>query len=145
MVGSVGLEVKDGQLMLKYRVGTGSKAIRHEYPVSLGWTACTYGGQRPWFLCPGCGHRVALLYGGEYFFCRRCHNLSYWTQRQGAVVRAEHRAEKLRKRLVNGWQRPKGMHEQTFTRLVAEIDSWEEVANAERIRQAYHILSWMIL
>ena len=49
------------------------------YPVPIEWTACNFGGGRPWFVCPGrsCGWRVALLYlGGRYFLCRRCQDLS---------------------------------------------------------------------
>jgi len=34
-----------------------------DYPVEVEWTACNYGGSRPWFRCParGCGRRVAIL------------------------------------------------------------------------------------
>ena len=34
-------------------------------PVPLAWTTCNFGGERPWFICPGagCGRRVAVLYG----------------------------------------------------------------------------------
>src|SRR4051812_9171546 len=31
-------------------------------PVWLDWTSCNYGKQRPWFLCPGCERRVAILF-----------------------------------------------------------------------------------
>ena len=36
------------------------------YPVSLSWTSCRFGGERPWFICPakGCQRRVAILYSG---------------------------------------------------------------------------------
>lgn len=27
--------------------------------VGVEWTPCTFGGDRPWLLCPGCGRRVA--------------------------------------------------------------------------------------
>lgn len=59
--------------------GTGSsESIR--YPVPVTWTPCTFGGNRPWFICPGrgCGRRVGKLYlNGRYFLCRHCHNLTY--------------------------------------------------------------------
>ncbi len=33
----------------------------------LEWTPCNFGGERPWFVCPGkgCAKRVAILYGNE--------------------------------------------------------------------------------
>ncbi len=48
--------------------------------VELEWTACNFGGERPWFICPGagCGRRVAVLYGpGRCFLCRHCYDLTY--------------------------------------------------------------------
>ena len=94
----------------------------------LDWTPCTYGGGRPWFLCPvqGCGRRVALLYLGMagLFVCRQCGRLAYACQRETVDERAARRAETIRRRL--GWEagilnlpggRPKGMHGRTFERL----------------------------
>jgi hypothetical protein len=58
--------------------------------VRLEWTPCNYGGQRPWFLSPvrGCSRRVAVLYGGGIFACRRCHGLNYQSQHAQAWDRA---------------------------------------------------------
>src|SRR5829696_7809844 len=57
---------RDG-LILSYgqRSGLGSEWEDVKEPVSLEWTPCNFGGERPWFLCPGagCGRRVAVLYG----------------------------------------------------------------------------------
>ena len=39
--------------------------------VMLETTPCTLGGCRPWFRCPTCAKRVALIYGaGRLFACR---------------------------------------------------------------------------
>lgn len=39
------------------------------------------GGRRQWFVCPGCGARVAILYLSEtYFRCRGCERLAYPSQ-----------------------------------------------------------------
>lgn len=41
------------------------------------------GGERRWFACPNCGHRVGCLYSPwptEPFWCRRCHGLLYDSQ-----------------------------------------------------------------
>ncbi len=92
----------------------------------LAWTACTYGGRRPWFLCPspGCGRRVAILYGESDFLCRFCRQLTFQTRRLDALDRALRCGRRLRVRLggapaVTGPlpPRPKGMHEWTYTRL----------------------------
>lgn len=101
------------------------------YPVGISRTACTYGGKRTWWLCPmpGCGRRVAVLFGGAVFACRYCHRLAYRSQRETASDRASRRVDFLRERL--GWdpgilsrsgRKPKGMHWRTFDRLVAKHD-----------------------
>ncbi len=88
---------------------------------SLAWTPCTFGGTRPWFVCPGggCGRRVAILYGPgpEQFLCRHCRELTYESQRAGELVRAEMRVEKAEARLPPSGTRPKGMHHATFLKL----------------------------
>ena len=55
-----------------------------DYKVFLHRTLCNYGGYRYWFMCPLprsgmiCGRLSAVLYkAGNYFGCRRCHNLTY--------------------------------------------------------------------
>jgi len=46
--------------------------------IFLDWTACNYGGLRPWFICMACRRRVAKIYfGGKNFVCRHCLNLTY--------------------------------------------------------------------
>jgi hypothetical protein len=95
--------------------------------VALEWTPCNFGGERPWFICPGadCGRRVALLYGpGKYFLCRHCYVLRYESQREDKTNRALRRAQKIRKRLEGSAnmmepfpERPKGMHWSTYERL----------------------------
>lgn len=51
---------------------------------------CNFGGERPWFRCPGvvdgehCNWRVAKLYRpprGDLYLCRHCYNLGYTTSR----------------------------------------------------------------
>lgn len=46
-------------------------------------TRPTYGGERTWFVCPGCRRRCAKLYAirrGDEFACRVCHRLVYGLQ-----------------------------------------------------------------
>lgn len=139
-VASIRARVEHGQVRLLYRQRSGGGDWQDmDYPVALSWTHCHMGGRRPWFLCPalGCGRRVALLYGGAVFACRRCHQLAYPSQREHRSDRASRRAERIRAKLgwepgmLNGWGlKPKGMHWCTFKRLCAEHDDWEYVSLA---------------
>lgn len=130
VVASIQVRVETGRVILNYRHrSNGGKWQPMEYPVTLEWTPCNFGGRRAWFLCParGCGRRVAILYGGGIFACRHCHKLAYECQRETDVVRAMRRADSIRRRL--GWEagianpeggKPKGMHWRTFDRMTAE-------------------------
>jgi hypothetical protein len=132
VIASVDLKAETDRVMLNYRQKTGGDWQARRYPVEIAWTACHYGGQRAWWLCPGkgCGRRVALLYGGLRFECRHCHDLAYKSQRQTSDDRAFQRVDQLRARL--GWGpgiihapggKPKGMHWRTFWRLHARYDA----------------------
>lgn len=98
--------------------------------VWLETTPCGLGGSRRWFICPSCGKRVAVIYGaGRLFGCRGCKRLAYTSQSEADDDRAARRADRLRKRL--GWQpgilngpglKPKGMHQSTYIRLLAQHD-----------------------
>ena len=128
-VASINLAISFGCVTLKYRnCANGGQWRDMKYPVQLADTACHYGGQRAWWLCPvvGCGRRVAVLYGGAVFACRQCQRLAYASQREAPDDRACRRADKLRDRL--GWEagilngegnKPKGMHWLTYERLKA--------------------------
>ena len=68
--------------------------------------ACRFGGERPYFICPGvvngiaCGRRVAKLHGsGRYFLCRHCYRLAHASQSEGGWDRMLRRANKIRQRL----------------------------------------------
>lgn len=108
-----------------------------ESKISLSWTACNFGGWRPWFLCPAdnCGRRVRVLYcppDETDLRCRECRRLSY---------RSRHRSGDESFRLWNKYHwvqhrlnrrglpfqilgdvphRPKGMHRKTYLSLLLE-------------------------
>ena len=118
-------QVEDGAVLLMYKARErGGEWQDMDYRVRLDWTPCTYGGARVWFLCPSCGRRVALLYGGKVFACRHCHRLTYDSQRETPDDRHSRQIDKIRDRLKwepgllngNGWK-PKWMRWRTFTRL----------------------------
>jgi hypothetical protein len=111
-------------LLYRYRSGPGGEWEDVHEPVTLDWSACNFGGARPWFVCPGdeCGRRVAILYSaGRYFLCRHCYDLSYESQREDKLQRALRRAQKIRERLGGSAslmdpfpEKPKGMHWRTY-------------------------------
>lgn len=129
---SIQVRAEDGRVRLIYAANENGERRDYSYLVRLNWTACQYGGARPWFLCPadGCGRRVAILYGGAVFACRHCYRLAYESQRERDYDRLAGRADKIRRRLgwpvgilnPTPWTKPKGMHWRTFWRLTAEHD-----------------------
>lgn len=133
------VHTEPGWVNLTYRHRSGDEEWKDEsYPVQLDRTPCNFGGKRTWFICPawGCGRRVAILYGGTIFACRHCHELAYSSQRETYDDRAARQAEKIRERLgweqgilnPKGWQKPKGMHWQTFDRLNKEHDAFVAIS-----------------
>ena len=94
--------------------------------VRLTYTPCTFGGYRPWFQCPGCVRRVALLYEVDMKLrCRHCHRLVYKSELESDRNRLLRKARRIRRRLgvdnpnllLPSPSKPKHMHWQTFERL----------------------------
>jgi hypothetical protein len=56
----------------------------HERSVQVEWLPASFGGRRPWFRCPACHRRCAVLYVWGDTACRRCHGFAYESQRQSA-------------------------------------------------------------
>lgn len=116
----------------------GGPWLAHDNTIKLAWTGCHYGGQRPWWLCPTCGRRVALLYSGQgCYACRTCFDLAYRSQRETETAQAVRRVKAIRQQL--GWPtgilqlpggKPKGMHWSTYLRLVQEHTKYSNVASA---------------
>ena len=140
VVASIKVRSEIDRLIFEYRHQHGEgewKSIN--YPVKIEWTPCNYGGLRAWFNCPakGCGRRVAKLFLGSagIFACRHCYQLAYASQRENADDRATRQADKIRERL--GWpqgilnghgDKPKGMHWQTYRRLIFEHDTFVNIS-----------------
>jgi hypothetical protein len=91
--------------------------------VNITRTPCHYGGERPWFICPRCSGRVAILYLWNVPLCRTCAKLVYPSQAEDAIGRSWRRSRKIAARLgqkADAWmtpRRPKGMRQATFERL----------------------------
>jgi hypothetical protein len=111
-------EVRYDQVALRY-VANGD--VRQQM-VGIERTRCNYGGDRPWFRCPSCSRRVAILYlRGALYLCRHCHSLAYRTQREDLCDRAWSRQRKIERRLGKELSRPKGMRQVTYDRLLHQI------------------------
>ena len=127
---SINIKVETDTVNLSYRTKQPDGTwLDMDYPVRTERTACHLGGQRAWWLCPCCGRRVAVLYGGKIYACRDCQHLAYQSTRDAPDSKAFARADKVRKRL--GWvagiahppgDRPKGMHRQTYWRWLTVYD-----------------------
>lgn len=146
---SIGVRTLPGAVELAYTVtprGGDPQDIRYRVP--LAYTPCNYGGERPWFVCPGkgCGRRVAKLYlGGAYFLCRHCHDLAYESQREDRLSRLITKEQKIRLRLGGHPgliypfpKKPKGMHWKTYSRLreeALELSMASHVALAEKLKR----------
>lgn len=102
---------------------------QYAYKIGITATPCHYGGLRHWFICPKCHRRASVLYCAGLLVCRHCIGANYQTQLMQPIDKLFRKVEKIRYRL--GWQagiahghgnRPKGMHQTTYARLVAEHD-----------------------
>jgi len=104
-----------------------------DQPVNITWTPCHYGGSRPWFFCPECDRRAAVIYGaGKYFLCRHCHTLVYQSQNSNKADRLMATARKIRRRLGADERirepivfKPKNMHQKTFDSLRHKVRRME--------------------
>lgn len=91
------------------------------------------GGQRRWFLCPGCKQRCRIIFGGKYFRCRKCHGLVYDSQYHRFPSGNTNQLQKVRRRLDGSANllepfppKPKGMHNKTYERLKwADMQSYK--------------------
>lgn len=120
---------------------------REEYDVGIERTPCNFGGERPWFRCPGeeCGRRVGKLYlppGGDHFLCRHCYDLAYESSRASGNSKktAKLRYERAHRKLepdsdlhhpalgTLAVRKPDGMHWDTYDAIHADLktahDDW---------------------
>lgn len=108
------------------------------YELSVTWTDCHYGGQRPWFLCPRCSARVGKLYQRSLrgtLACRRCQQLTYVSCQVSEHEQINLENVKLRRKLgargddLSGFglipERPKGMHQRTYQRICRQLEANE--------------------
>lgn len=103
-----------------------SGLIAAGHAIQIVRTRVHFGGSRPWFICPKCKERRAVLYIGPYC-CLQCAQIKYTSITGSGPDRAKRQAQKLRARLqwssdpldVDG-SKPKWMRWPTFQRLCAQ-------------------------
>ncbi len=112
----------------------------YSYSIKLSKTPCNYGGYRHWFQCPSCSKRVSVLYCRGTYICRHCTKANYGSQLEQPIDNVFRRLNAIRARL--GWQvgiasgygqRPKGMHQTTYDKLICDYDNlMERLISAHR-------------
>lgn len=152
IIGSMGLTVSaTPALTLQFRwthTPAGRQPENVEATVAIAYTDCGLGGSRPWFLCAGRQHRVAVLYVlGWRLECRHCAGLVYRSKSESRYDRALSRSTKLRKRIgatpgpANSLPfKPKRMHWRTFQRELAKLRAVEDVFYEESIKTLQRLL-----
>lgn len=124
---SVGIAASGGTLRLRYAIN----GLDASQVISIERTACALGGDRPWFKCPTCGHRCALLHLRRgRFACRKCQGLAYLSQAIDPVQRSWRKQAKLERLLDEDGDKPKGMHWTTYDRIVEAIERCDGVRDA---------------
>ena len=122
--------------------------------IAIRWSACRFGGERPYFVCPGvvngnvCARSVAKLYcAGRYYLCRHCYRLRYASQSEDRWDRALRRANKHRRRIGGELgilsdipERPKGMWHSTYQRHLSEIFVAEDEAQEQLVLLAARLI-----
>jgi hypothetical protein len=128
--GSIECAARTNCLVLSYtRTTEGGEPARYRYEVPVERTSCRFGGSRPWFRCPWCNRRCAVIYGlsrDGYFACRICLRLAYTSECECPFGRLLRRMEKLEARLIDGELKPKGMRWRTFERICERIDEIDQ-------------------
>jgi len=131
MTGSIAIEKTTSGLVFLYtRTPNGGEPVQVECLVTLLWSDTEFGGRRPWFCCPRCGRRVAIVFVSSAVACRKCFGIRHQSQNECASDRAIRRIDFLRDKLkwepgfLNGSQwRPKGMHRKTYSRVLREYEA----------------------
>lgn len=118
VIASIDVRTHDGGLAVSYT--TNGEAVAQR--IGIATTSCTYGGGRPWFVCPYCHKRVALLYLSRQVACRTCFRMTYPSQCEDAVGRLWRKQAKIEARLQSG----KRMQERSRERLLHELFRVEE-------------------
>lgn len=126
--GSIGVSVSRCEaLKLEYSVTYNGERRNINDRVALIYKPCNFGGARPWFQCPRCTRQVAQLYmRAGRFACRHCQRVAYSSQSEDVMARTWREQQRIETRLGDDWQRPKGMRQRTYERLMDRLADCEQ-------------------
>jgi hypothetical protein len=97
--------------------------------VRIVWRPANLGGQRAYFICPGCDARALILYAVCHCLaCRKCHGLAYRTENMTPLWRKSAKLRKLEKRA--------GIDTSRLPRLPAPKPQWMRWHSFLKLRQA---------
>ena len=144
LFGMLGFEVDGGpdgrRLVLEYprKSASGMPLEPLRQTICCSWRKAHYGGRYPVFLCSECHRPARVLYARYraqyheiwFFTCRRCAGITYQSSMGHRWDRSARQVEKLRARLrwVSGGTipvKPRGMHQQTYQRILKMIQRHE--------------------
>jgi hypothetical protein len=132
VLSSISVCTHDGGITISYRIEGEDVAQR----INITSTPCTYSGGRPWFVCPHCHKRRALLYLARQVACRTCFRMTFPSQSEDVVGRMWRKQQKIENRLYSG----KRMQQHTRDRLIGELCRIEEAKDAALFRQMARLL-----
>lgn len=142
--GSIGLSVSDAHVTFTYqRKPAEFPAQDFCFQVWIERSRCHLGGSRPWFLCPRCRNRCAILYGlarDGRFGCRICMRLAYTSEAEDTLSRLRRKQWKLEARLGENHVRPPRMRHKTYERIHERIGEVEEAKDENFIASASRLL-----
>lgn len=128
------IEVKEESLRLCKRFFPEENFV----PIQIHRTPCHFGGSRPWFQCPYCHRRCAVLiaFNDLQFACRKCLSTPYQTQSMGKHARAVKRRNLALAQLEEANRKP-GRWRSTIERLeqkywMAEFRANQALIDASR-------------
>ena len=119
----------DLRVTYRYTFAEGEREVGQSIQIQK--TPCHLGGSRPWFTCPRCYRKVAILYLWGWPRCRTCCRMAYPSQSEDATARSWRRTRKIEKKLGAEFPapKPKWMRRATYERL------WEAGCHEEEIRE----------
>ena len=144
--GSISVRVQsEFALRLIYTVGTDGERRDANQTLGILHTPCHFGAVRPWFGCPVCHARVAVIYcRWGRFACRKCQQVGYSSQSDCPIDRTWRMQRKIEAKLGEHWSRPKGMRTATYQRLresLMDCERRRDHAFGVRMESLFHLLN----
>jgi hypothetical protein len=124
-IASVAVETLDQEnIVLRYRFNQTEQIVDS---IKVAHRRCHFGGERRWFVCPGCGMPRQILYCARLFRCRVCLGLKFPSQQKNSMERGISRIATQRRMLGGSGSlgdpflpKPKRMRWKTYARLVEQ-------------------------